>query len=66
MGGVRREERTATVGRWLGACRPGQQAGDLSMPGMGRLNMKDGSVSAETAEREPAAPRRRASRQADG
>ena len=66
LGGVRREERTATVGRWLGACRPGQHAGDLSMPGMGRLNMQDGSVSAETDARKPATPRRRASKQADG
>ncbi len=65
LGGFRREERTATVGRRLGACLPGQAAGDLAIPGMGRFNMKNGSVVAD--EPDPKARKRRAPKQqADG
>lgn len=47
LGGVRREESTATTGRWLGPCGPDQKAGDLIIPGMGRINMVDGNVQAQ-------------------
>ena len=65
LGGFRREERTATVGRRLGACLPGQTGGDVAIPGMGRINMQNGSVVAD--EPDPKARRRRAPKQqADG
>jgi len=28
-------------GKWLGACKPGQKPGDVSMPGMGSINLND-------------------------
>ena len=65
LAGIRREERTATVARWVGPCQSGQQAGDLALPGMGSLNMKDGSVSAEPEAPRPA-PRRRSSKHTEG
>lgn len=65
LGGFRREERTATVGRRLGACLPGQVAGDVAIPGMGRINMQNGNVVAD--EPDPKARKRRAPKQhADG
>jgi hypothetical protein len=27
--------------KWLGACKPGQKPGDVAMPGMGSMNLKD-------------------------
>lgn len=44
---ARREDREAVVARWLGACDPGQRPGDLVVPGMGTLNMNDGTFRAE-------------------
>ena len=43
----RREDREAVVARWLGPCGPEQRAGDLVIPGMGTLNMEDGTFLAE-------------------
>ena len=40
----KREDKDALVGQWLGECRPGQKIGDMFVPGMGSLNMVDGSV----------------------
>ncbi len=28
-------------GKWLGACKPGQKPGDVTMPGMGTMNLND-------------------------
>jgi hypothetical protein len=53
-GGAQREDREAVVGTWVGPCEPGQRPGDLVIPGMGTLNMDDGSF---TAEPPPARPR---------
>ncbi|MFM1989609.1 MAG: hypothetical protein RJA99_2566 [Pseudomonadota bacterium] len=54
--GVRpREDREAVVARWLGACEPGQRPGDLVVPGMGTLNMDDGTFRAEPPTRTPRA-----------
>lgn len=47
LGGVRREDKDAVVATWLGPCEPGQKPGDMVMPGMGTLNMFDGSFRAE-------------------
>jgi len=54
--GGRREDREAVVARWLGPCEPGQRPGDLVIPGMGTLNMEDGTFLAEPRSR----PRRAA------
>jgi hypothetical protein len=58
----RREERDAIEARWLGPCEPGQRPGDLVVPGMGTLNMDDGTFRAEPPARtrrgQPAAPPR--------
>lgn len=40
----RREDREAVVARYLGPCGPGQRPGDLVVPGMGVLNMGDGTL----------------------
>ncbi|MET0507250.1 MAG: DUF3617 family protein [Burkholderiaceae bacterium] len=42
--GNKREDKEAVTGRYLGACKPGQRAGDLEVPGMGTLNMTDGAL----------------------
>lgn len=42
--GGKREDRETITARYLGACRAGQRAGDLEVPGMGTLNMNDGAV----------------------
>jgi hypothetical protein len=46
-GGARREDREAVVGTWIGPCEAGQRPGDLVIPGMGTLNMDDGTFEAE-------------------
>lgn len=46
--GGRREDREAVVARWLGPCEPDQRPGDLVIPGMGTLNMEDGTFRAES------------------
>ena len=58
----RREDREAVVARWLGPCEPGQRPGDLVVPGMGTLNMDDGTFRAEPAERRGRRPAAGASR----
>lgn len=40
----RREDKEAIVARYLGACGAGQRPGDLMVPGMGVLNMGDGTL----------------------
>ncbi len=42
----KREDKEAVVAAYLGECRPGQRVGDLWVPGMGYINMIDGSVRA--------------------
>ena len=54
----RREDREAVTARWLGPCETSQRPGDLVVPGMGTLNMVDGTFRAEPparAARTPAA-----------
>ena len=36
-----KESNTTIEGKWLGACKPGQRAGDTSFPGMPNINMND-------------------------
>jgi len=57
LGGVRREDKEAVVASYLGPCEPGQKPGDMVVPGMGTLNMVDGTFRAEPLER-PARRRR--------
>ncbi|MBA3477631.1 MAG: hypothetical protein H0T52_04405 [Lautropia sp.] len=40
----KREDRESVVARYLGPCGPGQRPGDLVVPGMGVLNMGDGTL----------------------
>jgi hypothetical protein len=40
----KREDKEAVVARYLGPCGPGQRPGDLVVPGMGVLNMGDGTL----------------------
>ena len=40
----KREDKDALVGQWLGECKSGQKVGDMFVPGMGYINMVDGSV----------------------
>ncbi len=49
--GARREDREAIVARWLGPCEAHQRPGDLVVPGMGTLNMDDGTFRAESPAR---------------
>lgn len=53
LGGVRREDKEAIVARHLGPCQPGQKPGDMVVPGMGTLNMVDGSFRAEPVAPQP-------------
>ena len=36
-----REASTVIEGKWLGSCNPGQKPGDVSIPGMPNMNLKD-------------------------
>ena len=36
-----KESTSVLDAKWLGACKPGQKAGDISMPGMPNINMND-------------------------
>ncbi len=45
----RREDKDALEARWLGPCASGQKPGDVVVPGMGTLNMNDGSFRSEPA-----------------
>lgn len=56
--GARREDREAVVARMIGPCPAGQRPGDMYIPGMGTLNMVDGTFRAAPP------PRRRAAGQA--
>lgn len=43
LAGVREEDKDALEARYLGPCSPGMQPGDIEMPGLGNLNLGDGS-----------------------
>lgn len=58
----KREDREAVVARYVGACAAGQRPGDLVVPGMGVLNMGDGSLRPEAARPAPGAAGRRQDR----
>lgn len=45
----RREDSEYTEARWLGACPDNQKPADLTIPGMGVLNMLDGGLRPESA-----------------
>lgn len=45
----KREDKEAVAARYLGACAAGQRPGDLVVPGMGVLNMGDGTLRPEAA-----------------
>jgi hypothetical protein len=47
MGGVRKEDKEAVTAYYVGPCLPHQKAGDMMIPGMGTLNMIDGTFRAE-------------------
>ena len=51
VSGVRKEDKDAIQANFVGPCQPNQRAGDMVVPGMGTLNMIDGTFRAE-----PAAP----------
>jgi hypothetical protein len=36
-----KESATTVDAKWVGACKPGQKPGDISMPGMPNINMND-------------------------
>ncbi|RPH66268.1 MAG: hypothetical protein EHM83_04365 [Burkholderiales bacterium] len=59
LAGVRREDKDALEARWLGPCAPGQKPGDMVVPGMGTLNMVDGTFRAEPAARSRSGERQR-------
>ncbi len=52
----KREDKEAVIGRYLGPCAAGQRPGDLVVPGMGVLNMSDGSLRPEAVRPAPRAP----------
>lgn len=58
LGGVRREDKEALIAHHLGPCETGQKPGDMVIPGMGTLNMVDGTFRAEPAPRPARKPRR--------
>ena len=47
LGGIKREDKDALEGRYVGPCLAGQKPGDSVVPGMGTLNMQDGSFKPE-------------------
>ena len=51
----KREDKEAIVARYLGPCGAGQRPGDLVVPGMGVLNMGDGTLRPEAARPRPGA-----------
>jgi len=59
LGGVKREDKEAVVARWLGPCPAHHKPGDMIVPGLGTLNMIDGTFRAEPAPAAAPAPRRR-------
>ena len=47
LGGVRREDKEAVIAYWVSPCTSSQKPGDTVIPGMGTLNMIDGTFRAE-------------------
>lgn len=47
LGGIKREDKDALEGRYVGPCLNGQRPGDSVVPGMGTLNMHDGAFKPE-------------------
>ncbi len=56
LAGTRREDKDAVVAKMIGPCPTTHRPGDMIVPGMGILNMNDGSLRPEP---EPKAPKRR-------
>lgn len=47
LAGIRKEDKDAVLATFLGPCLSNQRAGDMVIPGMGTLNMNDGTFRAE-------------------
>ena len=47
VAGVRKEDKDAILANFIGPCLSNQRAGDMVVPGMGTLNMIDGTFRAE-------------------
>lgn len=47
LAGIRKEDKDAVLATFLGPCLSHQRAGDMVIPGMGTLNMIDGTFRAE-------------------
>ena len=58
VSGIRKEDKDAIEASYVGPCLPNQRAGDMMIPGMGTLNMIDGTFRAEPS----AAPKTRKKR----
>jgi len=50
----KREDKDSVTARYLGPCAAGQRPGDLEVPGMGTLNMTDGTLKPEPGKGAPA------------
>lgn len=61
LAGVKREDKEAIEARYVGPCGDGQKPGDMIIPGMGTLNMIDGTFRAEPAPPAARPPRQRPS-----
>ena len=44
LAGVREEDKDALEAKYIGPCDPGMRPGDMMMPGMGILNLDDGTL----------------------
>jgi hypothetical protein len=62
LGGIKREDKEAVAAVYLGPCLAHQRPGDMLIPGMGTLNMIDGTFRADPAHAAPP-PRRRGTSQ---
>ncbi len=58
VAGIRKEDKDAILANFIGPCQSNQRAGDMVIPGMGTLNMIDGTFRAEPAAAPTARKRR--------
>ena len=59
LAGVKREDKEAIEARYVGPCGDGNKPGDMIIPGMGTLNMIDGTFRADPAPATGRQPRQR-------
>jgi hypothetical protein len=62
LAGIRREDKEALEAHYLGPCLAAQRPGDMVIPGMGTLNMIDGTFRAEPAPKGPAGAKKPAAK----